>query len=524
MHIARRMPTLPFRSQSGQTLIEIIIATGIVSLIMTALVALMTSSVINTAQAKAQSLATKYGQEGVELIRQERTLMGQSAFADAVIADGTPVNGVTHVIYCLPNPLPTTQLAFEALTSAACTTATNQYVDSRRLFQRYADIYVTDSGTTTAVKISIYVQWSESGKLKQSVQTQDFKEYNETYIPSFYSPQPTVAPPSPSPLPNCSASSYVNVALTGIASQISTYPGYADGPEKANDNNTNGNFYAGSVSLTNLATEPWWQINLGAPTYIDSVKLYNRTDGGGGRENGFWTLVSKNAFNAADLNGAKNANGVFSAQAPYVDQATYTVPVKVTGQYVRLQSPQTEYFNLAEVQITGCPVPKASPVPSPSPPACSPAQYVNLARGKPTYQSSTLTNGVTGSPDKAVDGNTDGDFFHGSVSHTNADNQAWWTVDLGSNAQIGYIMVYNHTDCCTDRLANFWAMVGPSNLGASNLATAQGLSTWRSQYTGSVTTVFQYKIDVNSQGRWVRIQLPGTQYLEMAEVQVMGCP
>ena len=52
---------------------------------------------------------------------------------------------------------------------------------------------------------------------------------------------------------------------------------------------------------------------------------------------------------------------------------------------------------------------------------------INLALNKPATQSSTATGGAAG---LAVDGNTNGNFFAGSVSHTLLDNQAWWQVDL----------------------------------------------------------------------------------------------
>src|SRR5436309_11734342 len=39
----------------------------------------------------------------------------------------------------------------------------------------------------------------------------------------------------------------------------------------------------------------------------------------------------------------------------------------------------------------------------------------------------------------AVDGNTDGTFFDGSVTHTNQDANAWWQVDLGTSATVASI-------------------------------------------------------------------------------------
>jgi len=57
------------------------------------------------------------------------------------------------------------------------------------------------------------------------------------------------------------------------------------------------------------------------------------------------------------------------------------------------------------------------------------------------------------SADRAVDGNTDGDFSKGSVTHTdprtdNSNNtSAWWEVELDTQHFISGIEVWNRTDC-----------------------------------------------------------------------------
>ena len=89
----------------------------------------------------------------------------------------------------------------------------------------------------------------------------------------------------------------------------------------------------------------------------------------------------------------------------------------MTGQYVRVQLSGTNNLSLAEVQVIGT-------VLTPTP--------TNLAQGRTATQSSTLAGYPTDAASAAVDGNTDGNFFDGSVTHTNADTNAWWQVDLGS--------------------------------------------------------------------------------------------
>src|SRR5262245_14764085 len=73
----------------------------------------------------------------------------------------------------------------------------------------------------------------------------------------------------------------------------------------------------------------------------------------------------------------------------------------------------------------------------------------NQSLGHPATQSSTWFDA---DPSRAVDGNTDGDFSHGSVTHTGPDPQAWWQVDLSRQRWIDTIEIYGRTDCCADRL------------------------------------------------------------------------
>ena len=65
----------------------------------------------------------------------------------------------------------------------------------------------------------------------------------------------------------------------------------------------------------------------------------------------------------------------------------------------------------------------------------------NLARGKPTAQSSTFNSNYPSS--KAVNG------VYNDFTHTTAGAYpSWWRVDLGDVYSIGQIKLYNRKDCC----------------------------------------------------------------------------
>ncbi|MFG0254240.1 MAG: DUF1553 domain-containing protein, partial [Rhodopirellula sp. JB053] len=70
----------------------------------------------------------------------------------------------------------------------------------------------------------------------------------------------------------------VNVAPQGTATQSSSK--YSDNAHSAIDENTNGDFTAGSVTHTEGEDTPWLEIDFGSVQPIDSVAIWNRTDGG----------------------------------------------------------------------------------------------------------------------------------------------------------------------------------------------------------------------------------------------------
>src|SRR5437588_766247 len=147
----------------------------------------------------------------------------------------------------------------------------------------------------------------------------------------------------------------------------------------------------------------------------------------------------------------------------------------------------------------------------------------DLAVGKTATQSSTLAGFSTATAaSSGVDANTDGIFTRNSVTHTNLDANAWWQVDLGSSVTVGFIKIWNRTDCCSDRLSDYWVFVSNTPLLSTDTpSTLQTrAATWNSHqtsYPNPSTT-----IAVNAAGRYVRVQLSGSNYLSLAEVQVFG--
>jgi len=146
----------------------------------------------------------------------------------------------------------------------------------------------------------------------------------------------------------------------------------------------------------------------------------------------------------------------------------------------------------------------------------------NVALNKPASQSSdkSATKGQAG---LAVDGNTDGSFPNGSVTHTLSDAEAWWEVDLEGIFDIETINVWNRTDGSQSRLSNYYVLVSDAPFVSQDLSTTlsqPGVTAYfESTQAGSPTG-----IAVGRSGRYVRVQLSGTNFLHIAEVEVLGCP
>ena len=94
------------------------------------------------------------------------------------------------------------------------------------------------------------------------------------------------------------------------------------------------------------------------------------------------------------------------------------------GRFVRIELPGKEPLHLAEVQVF--------------------QGAENIALKGAANQSSLYGDA---NATRAIDGNTDGDFFHHSVTHTDVTQDVqWWELDLDTMQAIDRIVVWNRTD------------------------------------------------------------------------------
>ncbi|GAA0588750.1 hypothetical protein GCM10009534_23680 [Kribbella sandramycini] len=286
-----------------------------------------------------------------------------------------------------------------------------------------------------------------------------------------------------------------NLARGRTATQSSEYATAAPA-SRAVDGNRDGGFWNGSLSHTDEQDEAWWQVDLESRRSIGRIAIYNRTDCCVGRLANFYVLVSNEPFAADSLEAARKQRGV---SAYHVDRVAgkVEVPIGREGRYVRIQLAGHNPLALGEVEVYRGPV----DVP----------KYRNLAPAAKTTQSSVLDGGVSTRAQ---------DVDKASLSNTKSEYQPWWEADLRTSQRVTTIRVFNRTDCCADRLRDFYVLTSDKPFASTDLARTlrqPGVTATRVRNIGADRT-----IDVQRTARYVRIQSTLTSYLTLAEVQIFG--
>ena len=146
---------------------------------------------------------------------------------------------------------------------------------------------------------------------------------------------------------------------------------------------------------------------------------------------------------------------------------------------------------------------------------------INHALNKSTSQSST--NSIGGTSDKAVDGNTKGDFWgSGSTAFTAWENNPWWEVNLQVDIDIEEIKIYNRTDCCYKFLTNYYIFVSSVPFASTDLnetINQPGVQSYFQETVAGSPSI----IPIQQNGKYVRIQITTSGFIGLAEVEVMGC-
>ena len=329
-----------------------------------------------------------------------------------------------------------------------------------------------------------------------------------------FSPKDTTLTVTPTEVPT---TSLTNIALFKPTSQSSTLRnGVAS---RVVDGNTDGNYANGSVSHTKPMTNPSWSVNLMTKYIINTIKVYNRQDCCASRLDGFKVIIwngDKQSFIYTHDDGTPDAVTNVSIPNKVGDRVEIMIPgiakmlslaeVEVYGRYIDPLSPTVQ----PTLTPTSNPTPSPSLVLTPSPTALEvQGKSENIARGKPTSQSSTYINGVSS---RAVDGNKDAMWSGESITHTRHMSNPSWSVNLMGRYMINQIKVYNRQDCCKSRLSGFKVIIWNNEVPVWTFTHHEG--------TPKPVTVLDVPDII---GNVIEILIPGARkVLSLAEVEAFG--
>lgn len=281
-----------------------------------------------------------------------------------------------------------------------------------------------------------------------------------------------------------------SILLQGIPRQSTTC--FSGDASKAVDGVKNGDFRAGSVTHTcgafdNL-DEEFWRMDFFHSASVEKVLITNRSDCCSER------LVGAKVH-ILDADDNVIAERVLSRDLSAFDLG---FAIDSGAHAIKISKTSNTALSLAEVEVFG----------HYDPDAFEPGRIL----GSPS-QSSTCAGGDAG---RAQDGNRNGNFFDGSVTHTcGSPDGDWWLTDFDLPVVVRRVSLYNRRDAAQDRLS--FATIELLGLNGEILA---------SQTVGSASTLtvhvadFGEVINVFS----VKITAGGNAPLSLAEVEVEGAP
>jgi len=191
------------------------------------------------------------------------------------------------------------------------------------------------------------------------------------------------------------------------------------------------------------------------------------------------------------------ASQFYSGVAPRYDAVPFDfTSTTAVGSYVEVKLGSPDCLSLTEVEVFGHQIK-------------SPPTNIVQAEAVSASQSSTCHGGGA---NRAIDGNTNGNYYSNSVQHTCNEAQAWFQVDLGANLvhTINQIVVYNRNDCCMNTLINTEVQILDEQ---GTVIDSKPITTSSSIYTFDFDNVV---------GRFIRVQKTVFGGFTIAEVMVMG--
>lgn len=138
----------------------------------------------------------------------------------------------------------------------------------------------------------------------------------------------------------------------------------------------------------------------------------------------------------------------------------------VEAKYLQIYLPgQTRVLSLAEVKVF--------------------SGGVNIAGTASASQSSLFGNGYA---QLGNDGNSEGRYFRGSVTHTQPESSPWWELKFNGLRKVERVEIYNRADCCADRLVPFTVQLLDAQ---KNIVWGTNVKETRSRYIFKTLKAFE---------------------------------
>lgn len=279
---------------------------------------------------------------------------------------------------------------------------------------------------------------------------------------------------------------------------------------RAIDGNRDGYYWSNSTTHTDGNANNWWQADLGVDRAVERVILFNRTDCCFERLSNFRISVLDSLGNEVagqdyhTEDGYVNGSLVWELETPAVGR---TLKISLLGNNLTGNG----VLSLAEVEIMG----SASGAGN-----TTPLGYLTNWTQEAGVSASQSTTHAPAVASRAIDGNRNGHYPSGSVTHTDGVSANWWQVNLGAVRPVNRIAIYNRTDCCMNRLSNFRIV----------LLDAAGVEVVHKDFyplEGHAGYQFKWDVPANTSAQTVRIESLGTnrggnRVISLAEVEVLG--
>jgi hypothetical protein len=283
---------------------------------------------------------------------------------------------------------------------------------------------------------------------------------------------------------------------------------------RANDGNVAGQAVAAGGTLppggtfasqTTNQVQPWWNVDLDAVQPIRQIDIWPATNYA---FPGATLFVSDRSLDRP-LNTLVNDPFVYAFTLP-AGAGVKSIAVNQRARFVRIQIPSTtaSTLALAEVQVW--------------------AVAPGAVDKRVVAQSSVSRTIPAATADKAVDGNVDGNLAHGfgiatEPSATGAPTP-WWQIDLGAIKDVRAINLWNRTDCCQEKLTDFF-VIGRVKTPFAATDTVAKLATAPDTYVWAIPKFSvgssMISLPLNVQLRYLRIQKFTSDALSFAEAEIV---